>query len=716
MRIKSQILSFVAIGRHFASLVNSELGARSHSEILHSFSYIRAGIFPFTPLLHYLTTPLLSYSLTPILTLDHISLQYGGRVLFNDLSCMIGPHDRIGLVGSNGAGKTTILKIVTGLVQADSGIVSKARFVTVGYLPQEGVAVSGRTLYKEAESAFEDILEVQRELEEAQANLARLNPESAEYAETLEIYGELQHKLEDLDAFRMKSKVERVLMGLGFTVSDLDRMTEEFSGGWQMRIELAKLLLREPSILLLDEPTNHLDLETLQWLEEYLRNYNGAVVLVSHDRAFLDSLCSRTFALSLGKMEQYAGNYSFYEQEHVKRRELKLQALKNQQQRIKETQEFIDRFRYKASKARQVQSRVKQLEKTEIIEVEPEESGIRFDFPQPPSSGRIVMELKDLSKSYGALEVFESLDYKTERGDRIAVVGPNGAGKSTLSRILAGVESFNSGQRIVGHNVTLSYFAQHQAEELDPSRDVLDTIDEIAEGEIRKKLRTLLGSFLFHDDDVFKKVSVLSGGEKSRLALAKMLLKPANFLILDEPTNHLDMKSKKVLQDALSRYDGTFLIVSHDRAFLEPIVNKVIEVGHGTVRTYIGTISDYITKKREEKEKRNSLVEMVEQNPAVAREVSDKERKRSEAEKRQQLSVKLRPLKQQVESLEREIEKLESRHKEIEHAMLDPELYKNGAETKKITSERKEVEQLLARAYDRWDTLQTEMEKVRNEH
>jgi ATP-binding cassette, subfamily F, member 3 len=628
---------------------------------------------------------------------------------------MIGPHDRIGLVGSNGSGKTTILKVITGLVQADSGTLSKAHFVTVGYLPQEGVTVSGRTLYKEAESAFEDVLEVQRELDEAQSNLTRLNPESEEHAETLEIYGELQHKLEDLDAFRMKSKVERVLMGLGFSVKDLERMTEEFSGGWQMRLELAKLLLREPSILLLDEPTNHLDLETLQWLEEYLRSYNGSVVLVSHDRAFLDSLTSRTFALSMGKMEQYAGNYSYYELESGKRRELKLQSIKNQQQRIKETQEFIDRFRYKASKARQVQSRVKQLEKTEIIEIEPEESGIRFDFPKPPSSGRIVLELKDLAKSYGPIEVFESLDYKVERGDRIAVVGPNGAGKSTLSRILAGVESFNGGQRILGHNVTLSYFAQHQAEELDPAMDVLDTIDEIAEGEIRKKLRTLLGSFLFHDDDVFKKVSVLSGGEKSRLALAKMLLKPANVLILDEPTNHLDMKSKKVLQDALSRYEGTFLIVSHDRAFLEPIVNKVIEVGNGSVRTFIGSISDYIAKKRQEKDGAVSSVQVAEQKAGGVREPSDKDRKRIEAERRQQLSVKLRPFKEQVESIEREIATLESRHKEIESAMLDPELYKNATEAKKITNERKEIEQHLAHAYDRWEAIQTEIEKIRSQ-
>jgi ATP-binding cassette subfamily F protein 3 len=636
--------------------------------------------------------------------------------LFADVSSMIGPHDRIGLVGSNGTGKTTLLKIITGLVQPDSGSVSKAKFVTVGYLQQEGVAVSGRTLYKEAESAFEDVVQVQQELEDIQRSLSSLDPSSKEHAETLEIFGELHHKLEDLDAFRMKSKVESVLMGLGFFVTDLERMTEEFSGGWQMRIELAKLLLREPSVLLLDEPTNHLDLETLQWLEEYLRSYNGAVVLVSHDRAFLDNLCSRTVALSMGKLEQYAGNYTFYVEEHAKRRELQEQAFKNQQQRIKETQEFIDRFRYKATKARQVQSRVKQLEKIELIEIEPEESGIRFDFPQPPPSGRIVVELKDLSKRYGAVEVFENLDYRIERGDRIAVVGVNGAGKSTLSRILAGVEDFGSGRRIIGHNVTLSYFAQHQAEELDPSKAVLDTIDDIAEGEIRKKLRTLLGSFLFHEDDVFKKVSVLSGGEKSRLALAKMLLKPANFLILDEPTNHLDMKSKKVLQEALSRYEGTFLIVSHDRAFLDPIVNKVLEVGNGSVRTHIGTVTDYIAKKRQEKESAATASAVTEGKTTAGREPSDRERKRIEAERRQQLSVKLRPLKEQVASLEREIERLEARHKEIEAAMLDPDLYKNGSEAKKILAERKEVELSLARSYDAWDSLQSEIEKIRNEN
>jgi ATP-binding cassette subfamily F protein 3 len=649
-----------------------------------------------------------------LLSLEHISLQFGGRVLFSDLSCLISPHDRIGLVGSNGTGKTTLLKIITGLVHADSGIVAKAKYVTVGYLQQEGIAVSGRTLYDEAASAFEDVLEVHRELEEVQENLSRLDPASEEHEETIEIYGELQHKLEDLDAFRMKSKVESVLMGLGFSVRDLTRMTEEFSGGWQMRIELAKLLLREPSVLLLDEPTNHLDLETLQWLEEYLRNYHGAVVLVSHDRTFLDNLCSKTFALTMTRLEQYSGNYSFYETESVKRRELQIQAMKNQQQRLKDTQEFIERFRYKATKARQVQSRVKQLEKVELIEVEPEESGIRFEFPKPPPSGRVVIELKDLGKNYGPIEVFESLDFKIERGDRIAIVGLNGAGKSTLTRIVAGVEPFDTGQRLLGHHVTLSYFAQHQAEELDPSKEILDTIDEIAEGDIRRRLRSLLGAFLFHDDDVFKKVSVLSGGEKSRVALAKMLLRPANFLILDEPTNHLDMKSKKVLQEALHDYDGTFLIVSHDRSFLDPIVNKVVEVGGGTVRTFIGNVSDYIARKQEERDVALKS-EVAEKKASAPAEMSDKERKRLEAEQRQRLSVKLKPLKQKVETVESEIERLESRHKEIETAMLDPELYKNGVEAKKITTERKEIELLLARAYDSWDTLQNEIEKIRNE-
>jgi ATP-binding cassette subfamily F protein 3 len=653
-----------------------------------------------------------------MLSLDHISVQFGGRYLFDDLSLMIGPHDRIGLVGSNGAGKSTLLKIVAGLSEAESGTVSKAHYVTVGYLPQDGVTAVGKTLYKEVETAFEDVLLVQQELDEAHALLSSLDSSSTEYMEAIEICGELQHKLEDLDAFRMKSKIERVLMGLGFSVEDLERQTDEFSGGWQMRIELAKLLLKEPSALLLDEPTNHLDIESLQWLEEYLHQYNGAIILVSHDRAFLDSLSTRTFALSLGKMEEYAGNYSFYEKERVLRKELVANAYRNQQQQIKQTQQFVDRFRYKSTKARQVQSRIKQMEKMDLIEIEDEEEEIHFHFPHPQPSGRVVMELKELHKSYGENKVFAGLNYTIERGDRIAVVGVNGAGKSTIVRIAAGVEPFNSGERLVGYNVLLSYFAQHQAEELDLKKEVLQIVDEVATGDIRTKLRTILGSFLFRGDDVFKKVQVLSGGEKSRLALAKMLLLPSNFLIMDEPTNHLDMRSKKVLQDALAEFDGTYLIVSHDRAFLDPIVNKVLEVRRGGVKTYLGNVSEYLVKKREEaggkdrKDKREEKRDKREEKETIH--LSDKERKKLEAEKRQQLSKKLQPLKKKLESVEKRIEETELRKREVEMMMADPVLYKSGDAAKKTAEEYDTLQRNLQSSYFDWGKLTEEIEKIKN--
>jgi ATP-binding cassette, subfamily F, member 3 len=669
-----------------------------------------------------------------MLSLDHISVQFGGRYLFDDLSLMVGPHDRIGLVGSNGAGKTTLLKIIASLSQAESGTVSKAHYVTAGYLPQDGVTAVGKTLYKEVETAFENILLVQQELEEAHALLSTQDTESQEYMETLEIYGELQHKLEDLDAFRMQSKIERVLMGLGFSVPDLERQTDEFSGGWQMRIELAKLLLKEPSVLLLDEPTNHLDIESLQWLEEYLHQYNGAIILVSHDRAFLDSITARTFALSLGKMDEYAGNYSFYEKERVIRKELVMNAYKNQQQQLKQTQQFVDRFRYKATKARQVQSRIKQMEKLDLIEIEDEEQEIHFHFPQPQPSGRVVMELKNLQKSYGTHKVFTGLTYTIERGDRIAVVGVNGAGKSTFSRIVAGVEPFNGGERVPGYNTIVSYFAQHQAEELDMSKEVLQIVDEVATGEVRTKLRTILGSFLFRGDDVFKKVKVLSGGEKSRLALSKMLLLPSNFLIMDEPTNHLDMRSKKVLQEALAEFNGTYLIVSHDRAFLDPIVNKVLEFSHGGIRTFLGNVSDYLTKKKEEAggkkaeyriQNSENSKQKVHENPTPKSQGqrvknkgqhtdhhSEKEKKRIEAERRQEHSKKFQPLKKKLSLVEKEIEKLEGRKSEIEKLMGQPEFYKNGEEAKHISAEYKAVQAKLNDNYYEWDKVSQEIAKM----
>jgi len=651
-------------------------------------------------------------------------MQFGARALFEDVSCVIGPHDRLGLVGSNGTGKSTLLKIIAGMYPPEGGSINKAQYVTVGYLPQDGVIASGKTLYKEVETAFESVVEVQEELEEAQHQLATLDPNSEQYMEVLEVFGELQHKLEDLDAFRMKSKIERVLMGLGFSVPDFERQTEEFSGGWQMRIALAKLLLKEPSVLLLDEPTNHLDIDSLQWLEEYLRQYNGAIILVSHDRAFLDSLTTKTLALSLGKLDVYAGNYSYFEQERVLRKELQMNAFKNQQQQLKHTQQFIDRFRYKATKARQVQSRIKALEKIDMIEIEDEEEEIRFHFPKPQQSGVKVMELKHVTKSYGTNKVFEGLDYIIERGDRIAMVGPNGAGKSTFSRILAGVEPINTGERVIGYNVILSYFAQHQAEELDLSKEALEIVDEVAVGAIRTKLRTILGSFLFHGDDVFKKVGVLSGGEKSRLALAKMLLLPANFLIMDEPTNHLDMRSKNVLQEALKTYEGTYVIVSHDRAFLDPIVNKVIEVSMSGVRTFLGNVSDYLDKKKREKESRSSEARTSYPSSTSGEQASgvqskhalpEKERKRVEAEARKRMYNLLKPLKDKLEKIEREIEVIERRKADIESAMADPDFYKNGEEAKHISHEYKEIQAKLKDAYVSWNGVTEEIVKAESE-
>ncbi len=658
-----------------------------------------------------------------LLSATNITIQFGERFLFNRISFTVGAHDRIGLVGPNGVGKSTLLKILAGVTLADSGEINKARYVTVGYLPQEGISSSGKTLYSETESAFEDVIVVQNELEEARKRLEELDPASAEHNDALEVFGELQQKLEDLDAFRMKSKVEQVLVGLGFSPDDFERQTEEFSGGWQMRIEMAKLLLREPSVLLLDEPTNHLDIESLQWLEERLRGYNGAVVLVSHDRTFLDNLTRRTWAFNLGRLEEYSGNYSFYEKEKQIRREQQLNAYKNQQQQIKQTEQFIERFRYKATKARQVQSRIKHLEKIDRIEIEDEEEEIHFHFPQARQSGGIVVELRNIHKSYGDRHVFAGLSYRIERGDRIAVVGVNGAGKSTFARMLAGVEPIDSGAVDTGYNVTPSYYAQHQAEELDLDSDVLGVVEGVATGQIRTKLRTILGAFLFQGDDVFKKVSVLSGGEKSRLALAKMLLQPANFLIMDEPTNHLDMRSKKVLQEALKEYEGTFVIVSHDRAFLDPLVNKVAEFSHGKVRTFTGNVSDYLYRKKQEAgnsaatsgetvnrgtEKEPNTTDQRVQNVQLP----SKERRRVEAEKRNELSRKLRPLKDKLRSVEAEISRMETRRKEIEGLMGDPEFYKDGESAKNTTIEYQELASKLEDKYFRWGELTEEIERI----
>lgn len=638
-----------------------------------------------------------------MLSLNAISIFFGERTLFKDVSLAIGPHDRIGLVGPNGSGKTTLLRTIAGLHRPDKGMVEKAGFVAVGYLPQEGIATSGKTLYGEAETAFSHVLEVGQRLSEVQHTLSHLPHDHEDYAELVEIMGELQHRFEEMDAYRIKSKIEEVLMGLGFSTHDFERMTEEFSGGWQMRIELAKLLLQEPSVLLLDEPTNHLDIESQQWLEDHLRAYDGAVILVSHDRAFLDELTTRILALDPGKAEEYRGNYSAYVVQSAERKALQERAIKNREKFVEKETEFIERFRYKASKARQVQSRIKRLGKMETVEREVDAEKIRFRFPAPPPSGRVVLELEDIHKRYGPLTLFSGLNCKIERGDRIAVVGVNGAGKSTFARILSGTEGFENGERKEGHNVTISYYAQHQAEELDLEKTVLEVVEQVAEGPIRTQLRNLLGSFLFHGDDVFKKVSVLSGGEKSRLALAKMLLRPANLLIMDEPTNHLDMQSKTMLQSALSKFEGTLVIVSHDRSFLDPIVNTVLEFAPGMMKRHMGTVSEFLERRKADRKTIAS-----EQRAGEKQKLSAKERKRSEAEQRNERRKQIGPLKEKLKKLENSIQRWESRKTELETMMAEEEFYKRD-DVRERTAEYGDLQRSLENVYAEWDRISSEM-------
>lgn len=529
-----------------------------------------------------------------MIALQKIRLQYGERYLYKDISATIGTSDRIGLVGSNGAGKSTLLKVLCGLEEIDGGKVDKANYVTFGYLPQDGIEMHGRTLFKETELAFADVLGLKAKVEEAEERLDEMDTSSEEFYETLELIGEWEHRLEDLDAGKLPSRIESVLLGLGFSGSDMHRKTEEFSGGWQMRIALAKLLLANPSLLLLDEPTNHLDVTSQKWLEDFLLRYEGSLLMISHDRGFLDIICNRTFELSMGSLHVYSGNYSVFETQSAERKELQMKAYKSQQKEIQQAEQFINRFRAKASKAKQAQSRIKALDKIERIQIEKEEDGVSFSFAPPPRSGQTVINLVDVSKSYGDLLVIRDANLRIERGDRIVVVGVNGAGKTTIAKVIAGVEPFQSGEREIGQSTHISYFGQHQADELDKSLTVLATLEESAEGKNTTNIRSILGTFLFRGDDVFKKVSVLSGGERNRLALAKMLARSANFLILDEPTNHLDMRSQDALQNALKDYTGAYLIVSHNRAFVDPLATKVLEIRKDGLSLFPGNVSDYL--------------------------------------------------------------------------------------------------------------------------
>jgi len=648
-----------------------------------------------------------------MLQLDNLTLHFGERTLFEDLSVTINKGERIGLVGPNGAGKSTILKIIAGELTADDGTVKMSNADTVGYLPQDGVEPDANlTVFKEVEQVFEEILSLKDRQIELQQKLSTLSADSDDHEKALEEFGTIQHQLENADAYSLGADIKRVLKGLGFHEEDFTRPTTEFSGGWLMRIALAKLLLKQPSYLLLDEPTNHLDIESLRWIENFLVNYQGAVILVSHDKAFLNSVTNRTLAFQHGGLKDYAGNYSFYQKKYEEELELLIKRYENQQKEIKQTQEFIDRFRYKASKAKQVQSRIKQLEKMEKIELEEEQSEITFQFPAPERAGQVVIQLKDLVKKYGDNTVFNGIDYEVERGDKIAVVGPNGAGKSTLIRILAGLEPVTSGKRELGYNVTPGYFAQHQAEELNPKNSALDEMKLAGSRESETRLRTILGCFLFEGDDVFKKVRVLSGGEKSRLALAKMLLNSGNFLIFDEPTNHLDMRSKNILQQALDQFEGTLMIVSHDRDFLDPIVNKTLEIQPGHIKTWLGNISYYLDKKAFD-----DSVDLEQDNDSSeSKKLSRKEERRIEAQKRQALSKKLNPLKKRLGKIENEVETKEVRKDEIEEMMAKPDFYDSSDEVKEISLEYESIKTELAELMHKWEEIAGRIEFVENEY
>ena len=533
-----------------------------------------------------------------MIQLSEAGKRYGHKLLFDDVNWLITARERAGLVGANGSGKTTLLRILAGQETLDYGALTATKGMSAGYLPQDGLTLSGHSVFAECMSVFADLSDMEREMEELTHRMPELDPASEEYHEVAERFHRLDSEFRARDGYALEAQVGTVLAGLGFPSSDWSRRTEEFSGGWQMRVALAKLLLEKPNLLLLDEPTNHLDLEARNWLEQYLSDYPYAFVLISHDRYFLDVTVDKTVEIWNKGIHFYSGNYEKYIAQKNERRTQLEAAYKNQRERIEQLEAFINRFRYQATKAKQVQSRIKELDKIERIEIPPDEKTIHFTFPQPKPSGRIVAEFKDVAKAYGDLLVFSGVNFMIERGDRIALVGVNGAGKSTLIKLLAGTEPLTGGEFRLGHNVLADYFAQDQYKELDPDARILDDLGAMSPRSTETELRSLLGCFLFSEDDVFKKIGVLSGGERGRYALLRLLLHPANFLLLDEPTNHLDLRAKDVLLNALVEYTGTVVFVSHDRYFIDKLATRVFEVGGGRVEIFPGNYEDYLWRKQ----------------------------------------------------------------------------------------------------------------------
>ena len=594
-----------------------------------------------------------------MISIDNLTVSFGGWTLFDGISFLVNPKERIGLVGKNGAGKTTILKLIAGLQQPTSGAVTKTADCTIGYLPQQMQVADTTTLLAETAKAFEEVLEIEAEIERLTAEIAvRTDYESEEYEKLLHRLNDANDRYHILGGDTRDADIEKTLLGLGFRREEFDKPTREFSGGWRMRIELAKLLLRRPSIFLLDEPTNHLDIESIQWLEEYLKNYNGAVLLISHDRAFLDNVTTRTIELSLGKIYDYKVPYSHFVTLRAERRAQQLAAYQNQQRLIEKSEEFIEKFRYKPTKSNQVQSRIKQLDKLERIEVEEEDlATLNIKFPPAPRSGQIVADIKGVGKAFGDHRVFSGAEFTIHKGDKIALVGRNGEGKTTFARMLIGELAQSEGEIKIGANVSIGYYAQNQDDLMNGEFTVYDTLDRVAVGDIRTRLRDILGAFLFRGEDIEKKVKVLSGGERSRLAMARMMLEPHNLLILDEPTNHMDMRSKDILKTALQKFDGTVVVVSHDREFLDGIVDKVYEFRDGGVREYLGGIYYFLEKRKVENlreiERKAPVAAAAKSEPASTGKLSYEQKKEQEK--------LLRKLRKNVETIEAELAEVEKK-------------------------------------------------------
>jgi len=654
-----------------------------------------------------------------MIQLQSAGKRYGHKLLFEDANWLITPESRIGLVGANGTGKSTVMKILAGLESLDYGSISRAKGISAGYLPQDGLALSGRSIFAECMSVFDELHAMEKEMEQLTHSMSEFDHTSKEYSDVADRYQMLEHQFRARDGYTLESEVGKVLTGLGFTRNDWQRNTEEFSGGWQMRIALAKLLLQKPNLLLLDEPTNHLDLEARNWLEEYLGSYPYAFVLISHDRYFLDVTVDRIVEIWNKELHFYAGNYDQYLAAKAARKEQLESAYKTQRDRIEQLEVFINRFRYTATKAKQVQSRIKELDKIERIQIPEEEKVVHFSFPQPKPSGRIVAEFANVAKSYGdhgssEHKVFAGVNFMIERGERIALVGVNGAGKSTLIKLLARTERLSAGEYKLGHDVQVDYFAQDQYKELDPEARILDDLGELSPSSTQTHLRSLLGCFLFSGDDVFKRIGVLSGGERNRYALLKMLLHPANFLLLDEPTNHLDLRAKDVLLEALMKYTGTVVFVSHDRYFIDNLATRVFEIGDGKVEIYPGNYEDYLWRKQGGAARQTAAIQK-DLAPAKITDRAEGERKTAAptngnappVESAESKSKRLNPIKRQkMQDRLREIEE-EINKTEAAIALSESELqsFVSADETQRQTQELARRKNDLRDLMKEWEEL-----------